>query len=204
MNTKTNTLRMYHRKDHVLNAEAIASGALQRANNPGESMTTKQINYEFRERLNRILGGFSHNYCYQCGACVADCPTHRFLPEFSPRIIILEAMYGLEEDLIGHDSLIWNCTNCYNCYERCPQEVHPIEVIIALKNMSRQLSLHKPSVDNIINRVAEKGVTVAQTELVNRRRNDLNLPAFEPECIDEIRLLFEQGEKEKSKPDRSE
>jgi heterodisulfide reductase subunit C len=162
-------------------------------------MATKKINYEFRERLNRILGGFSHNYCYQCGACVADCPTHRFLPEFNPRTIILKAIYGLEEELIGPDSLIWNCTNCYNCYERCPQEVHPIEVIIALKNMSRQMSQHKPNVDNILNRVADKGFTVVQTELVNRRRNELHLPAFEPDCIEEVNKLFARDQKEKSK-----
>jgi heterodisulfide reductase subunit C len=159
----------------------------------------KKINYEFRDRLNRILGGFSHNYCYQCGACAADCPTHRFLPEFNPRTILLKTLYGLEDELVGPDSLIWNCTNCYNCYERCPQEVHPIEVIIALKNMSRENENHKPAVDNILNRVEDKGVTVMKTELVNRRRKELNLPEFEPDCVDEVRSIFEQIGQKKTK-----
>ena len=107
----------------------------------------KKVNYKFREELNEVLGGFSHNYCYQCGACVADCPAHRFLAEFNPRTIILQALYGFEEDLIGPDSHIWNCTNCFNCYERCPQSVNPIEVIIALKNdyFRRTLGLFLPA-----------------------------------------------------------
>ena len=149
----------------------------------------KKINYTFREKLNSVLGGFSHNYCYQCGACVADCPTNRFLPEFNPRTIILKALYGMEEDLIGPESLIWNCTNCYNCYERCPQEVHPIEVIIALKNLSREKGTHKPGVDNILERVHNKGVTVMQTEMISRRRRELGLPEFEPQCREEVDKL---------------
>jgi heterodisulfide reductase subunit C len=151
----------------------------------------KKINYEFREKLNRVLGGFSHNYCYQCGACVADCPTHRFLPEFNPRTIILQTLYGLQEELIGPDSQIWNCTNCYNCYERCPQEVRPIEVIIALKNMSREQGTNPDTVINIIERVRQKGVTVATTELIKRRRQELKLPEHKMSCLEDLEKLFQ-------------
>lgn len=151
----------------------------------------KNVNYDFREKLNQVLGGFSHNYCYQCGACVADCPAHRFLAEFNPRKIILQALYGFEEDLIGPDSLIWDCTNCYNCYERCPQEVHPIEVIIALKNMSREKGTQSPAVDNILNRVKEKGVTVMLTELTKKRRAELKLPEFKTDCQEEVAKILE-------------
>jgi heterodisulfide reductase subunit C len=164
----------------------------------GIFMTVKKINYEFRERLNHMLGGFSHNFCYQCGACVADCPTHRFMPEFSPRNIILQALYGMEEELTGPDSLIWNCTNCYNCYERCPQEVNPVEVIIALKNIARQKGNHAKGVDTIIDRVSEHGVTVLETDLIKRRRAELDLPEFKIECVEEVTKLItgeDSGEK---------
>jgi len=153
-------------------------------------MTAKKINYEFRERLNKMMGGFSHNFCYQCGACVGDCPTHRFMPEFSPRTIILQALYGMEEELTGEDALIWNCTNCYNCQERCPQEVNPIEVIIALKNISREKGTHLKSVDNIIDRVSKQGVTVLHTDLIKRRRSDLGLGDFRIECEEEVAKLL--------------
>lgn len=151
----------------------------------------QKINYEFRDRLNRMLGGFSHNYCYQCGACVADCPAHRFLPEFNPRTIVLQALYGLEEELIGPESLIWNCTNCYNCYERCPQSVNPIEVIITLKNMSREKETSPAVIKNIKDRVTNTGLTVANTEHIKKRRHELNLPEFKTDCIDEIQTLLE-------------
>ncbi len=157
-------------------------------------MTTKKINYEFRDRLNKVIGGFSHNYCYQCGACVGDCPTHRFMPEFSPRTIILQALYGMEEELTGVDSLIWNCTNCYNCQERCPQDVNPIEVIIALKNISREKGTHLKGVDHIIGRVSQTGVTVISTDLIKRRRAELGLPEYKMQCEDEISILLKNNE----------
>ncbi len=151
----------------------------------------KTINYEFRDKLNKVLGGFAHNYCYQCGACVGDCPAHRFLPEFNPREIILKCIYGFEEELTGPESLIWNCTNCYNCYERCPQDVHPIEVIIALKNLSREMGTPTPDLDNIVERVKQKGVTVLSTEMIRNRRKDLGLPEFKVDSEEEVRKLLE-------------
>ncbi len=154
----------------------------------------KKINYAFRDKLNAELGGFSHNYCYQCGACVADCPAHRFLDEFNPRSIILQALYGLEDDLIGSDSLIWNCTNCYNCYERCPQDVHPIEVIIALKNMSCSKEDAPQTVDSIIRRVKKDGLTVSRTDLIKRRREELGLPEFTMDCEEDLNTIFSQAD----------
>jgi heterodisulfide reductase subunit C len=152
----------------------------------------KTINYQFREEVNRELSGFSYNYCYQCGACVGDCPAHRFLPEFNPRSIILQALLGMEDELVGSESLIWNCTNCYNCYERCPQAVHPIEVIIALKNISRRRETNPPSVNNIIERVKKDGLTVTSTSLIQKRREDLGLPEVRFDCMDDLKKLLKE------------
>jgi heterodisulfide reductase subunit C len=154
----------------------------------------KTIDHSFREKLNKVLGGFAHNYCYQCGACVPDCPSHRYLPQFNPRTIILNALFGFEEDLIGPESLIWNCTNCYNCHERCPQEVSPIEVIIALKNMAMEKGTNPPVINNIVERVKKHGLTVAQTDLTTKRRAELNLPPFQLDCMDELEKLFNPKE----------
>jgi heterodisulfide reductase subunit C len=147
-------------------------------------------NYQFREKLNKVLGGFSHNYCYQCGACVGDCPAHRFMPEFNPRLIMLRTLYGFEEELIGPDSLIWNCTNCYNCYERCPQEVNPVEVIIALKNMATEKKVSPQAVAANIERVRQKGTTVLLTDLIKRRRQELKLNEFQQNCLEEVEKIF--------------
>ena len=103
---------------------------------------------------------------------------------------MLQTIYGLEEELIGEESQIWNCTNCFNCYERCPQDVHPIEVIIALKNMSRLKGSQNPAVENILNRVKEKSVTVVETEMIKKRRRELGLPEFAPTCQEEVSKLL--------------
>ncbi len=150
----------------------------------------KTINYEFRERLNQTIGGFSHNYCYQCGACVADCPAHRFLPEFNPRVIIRQALFGFEEELTGPNAIIWNCTNCYNCYERCPQEVQPIEVIIALKNISRAEGTGPEVIDKLMDRVADTGTTAIFTKLIEKRRRELGLPELKTNCVDDLKKIL--------------
>lgn len=152
----------------------------------------KTIDYSFRERLNKVLGGFGHNYCYQCGACVADCPTHRHLDEFNPRTIILKALFGFEDELIGPDSIIWNCTNCYNCHERCPQEVSPIEVIIALKYMSMEKANNPPVVNNIMERVKKTGSTVSVTDLSIKRREELKLPPYKMDCTEELEKILKR------------
>jgi heterodisulfide reductase subunit C len=157
-----------------------------------EQITMKTIDYSFRKKLNKVLGGFSHNYCYQCGACVGDCPAHNHLSQFNPRTIILQALFGFEEDLIGPKSLIWNCTYCYNCHERCPQEVSPIEVIIALKNLSIDKNTNPPVLQNIVERVKKTGLTVSITELSAKRREELNLPKFELDCLNELDILFKE------------
>jgi heterodisulfide reductase subunit C len=151
----------------------------------------KTINYSFREKLNQMVGGFSHNYCYQCGACVPDCPTHRYLPEFNPRTIILKVLFGFQEELVSENSIIWNCTNCYNCHERCPQEVSPIEVITALKNMALEEKVEPEVVDNIVDRVKKTGCTVTVTSLSQKRRQELGLPEAISNCVDEIQKILE-------------
>ena len=150
----------------------------------------KTVNYSFREKLNKVFGGFSHNYCYQCGACVGDCPAHRYLPEFNPRVIIQKALFGFDDELINQDSIIWNCTNCYNCHERCPQEVSPIEVIIALKNMALKEGTNPPVVNNIVEKVKKTGLTVASTELSEKRRKELNLSEFKTNSLNDLKKLF--------------
>jgi len=150
-----------------------------------------KLNFEFRKKLDAIIDGEHHNYCYQCGACVADCPAARYASEFNPRQIMLQALLGQEESLIGEKSLIWLCTNCYTCYERCPQDVRPIEVIIALKNLTRQAGAAPEMLDQIRESVKETGRTVAWSALVDRRRQELGLEKIKPAPAEEIRKLLE-------------
>ncbi|MBD3234573.1 MAG: 4Fe-4S dicluster domain-containing protein [candidate division Zixibacteria bacterium] len=148
------------------------------------------IQFSFREKLNSVAEGFRHNYCYQCGACVADCPANNYDEHFNPRLIMLKAILGFEEELLGADSEIWNCTNCYTCSERCPQDVRPIDVIIALKNLSVLQGNAPPIVGNIYNSVLQTGTTTKSSSLVDRRRKELGLSPLGSYPIDEIQKIL--------------
>lgn len=154
-------------------------------------MSSKSINYQFKKKLNSTLGGEAHSYCYQCGACVGDCPAAMYSVDFNPREILLQALLGDEEALTKKDSPIWNCTNCYTCYERCPQAVRPVEVIIALKNICYQKMTASPEVNQIVESVKASGRTVRITSLSDRRRKELGLGEIKSVPTDELKELFE-------------
>ncbi len=65
------------------------------------------IAFEFRDKLNAVLGAEMHSYCFQCGACVGDCPAARYSSRFNPRLIMLKSIMGLEEELLAEDAVIW-------------------------------------------------------------------------------------------------
>lgn len=150
-----------------------------------------KVNFRFRERLDRVAGGKHHNYCYQCSACVAVCPAARFTNEFNPRIILLKALLGAEEDLIGTDSPIWLCTNCNSCYERCPQDVRPIEVIIALKNMAVEKQTAPANLAKLSENIALTGSSIALSSAINRKRKELGLPELKSVPIEELKKILE-------------
>jgi len=154
-------------------------------------MSHHKLDFKFRERLNKILGGEHHNYCYQCGACVAACPAARFSDQFNPRDILLKTLLGDEEDLIRPDSIIWKCTNCYSCYERCPQDVRPVEVIIALKNLCAKEGVLPEDINKFSETLIKTGRSVIITSTVNRRRLELGLPELKDVNVKELQMIIE-------------
>lgn len=156
-----------------------------------QDMPRHKLNFAFREKLNSVAEGFRHNYCYQCGACVADCPAGNYSDRFNPRLIILKALLGFEDELIGPDSEIWECTNCYTCSERCPQDVRPVDVIIALKNMCVSQNKAPALIKNISDTVLASGITTRITSLVEKRRQQYGLSPIKSYPVDEIKKITE-------------
>ena len=150
-----------------------------------------KIDFNFRKKLNAMIGGELHSYCFQCGACVGDCPAARYSPRFNPRRIMLQAILGQADPLLAEDSVIWDCTNCYNCYERCPQDVRPVEVIMALKNMTHKARTNPQQVNDMVKAVQETGRTVVLTSAVDRRRGEMGLEKMGDVPMDEIRKLMQ-------------
>jgi heterodisulfide reductase subunit C len=156
------------------------------------------VDFRFRDKLNKVSGGEHHNYCYQCSACVAVCPAARFAENFNPRTILLKALLGMEEALIGKDSPIWLCTNCYSCYERCPQDVRPIEVIISLKNMAVEKGTAPENVVKLSDNIGKTGISITMTSAVNRIRQELGLPELKSMPLDELKTILEDDTPEES------
>ncbi len=158
-----------------------------------------KIDFNKRKELEKILGAEQVTYCYQCGACVGDCPTARFYEGFNPREIMLRSLIGDIDNLIIENSIIWKCSNCYNCYERCPQDVRPVEVIIALKNLAVQSGTSSKEIIDVAQRIKETGFSVPIVSTSNRQREELGLDPIKKIDVSEINKILEPDNEEDKK-----
>jgi heterodisulfide reductase subunit B2 len=153
-----------------------------------------RVNFAFKRELARKIEGNLASFCYQCGACVGDCPAALYSKRtFNPREIMLKVLYGLETELLGEDTVLWQCTNCYNCHERCPQQVKPVEAIISLKNMLADRGLAPVAAQKVNRTFLTGGRTTPMSSAVERQREQLGLPPLSAPPVDEIQRLVENG-----------
>ena len=150
-----------------------------------------RVDFAFRRELAEKVEGNLAAFCYQCGACVGDCPATTYGDEFNPREIMLKVLYGLGDELIREDSVLWQCTNCYNCHERCPQEVKPVEVIISMKNMLADKGFVPTTAAKVIKTFLDTGRTAPVNPAVDKQRATFGLPPMAPVPMDEIHKLLE-------------
>jgi heterodisulfide reductase subunit C len=150
-----------------------------------------RVDFDFRRELAEKVEGNLASFCYQCGACVGDCAAAMYTDEFNPREIMLKVLYGLGEELLTEDSILWECTNCYNCHERCPQEVKPVEIIISMKNMLADRGIYPDPVKRIIETFEEEGRTVKYNPAIDKQRERFGLPPLPEVPMDEIKPLIE-------------
>ncbi|HYH50012.1 MAG TPA: 4Fe-4S dicluster domain-containing protein [Acidimicrobiia bacterium] len=98
------------------------------------------VTYEEKERLIGLVKADMRfpDYlygCYECGICVAACPSARFY-DFSPRRIAqaaarddVELLYQqMQED-------VWECSQCFSCV-RCPRGNNPGGIITVLREVA--------------------------------------------------------------------
>ena len=126
------------------------------------------VDFRFREKLNKVQGGKHHNYCYQCSACVAVCPAARFTEEFNPRVILLKALLGMEEEQDSIDLVVNN------------PDIHGI----ALRD------LHLPT-DVIVLSTKRRGHPIISTGYTRLRLGDTLTIIGSVESIEQVRLRIE-------------
>jgi CoB--CoM heterodisulfide reductase subunit B len=83
--------------------------------------------------------------CYECGACVADCPVAEITESFKPNQLIGMVLEGRIEELLNSKA-IWYCVECHTCYELCPQKFGMEKVFATLKHLAIERGLMPPSI----------------------------------------------------------
>jgi heterodisulfide reductase subunit C len=167
---------------------------------PTDGAKPARVDFDFRRRVATRIEGNLASYCYQCGACVGDCPAATYSDgRFNPREIMLKILYGFSEELLVEDSILWYCTNCYNCHERCPQQVKPVEVIISLKNLMADAGICPEPVAKTIEVFLNTGRTVPMNPAIDRQRQRFGLAPLPSVPMDEIRAIIEPSADEESK-----
>ena len=151
-----------------------------------------KVSPEFKDVLSKVEGAGNLASCYQCSACVAECPAAQQCAGFNPREIVLAATVGVADYLTDKGSVIWQCTTCYKCYERCPQGTHPVEVITALKNVAFEKGNAPDDVQALRRTVGEQSTIIVSSESIEKRRSELGLkPAPSTAPASEISKLLE-------------
>jgi len=96
------------------------------------SYYTSDASPDFLKEVERISRTNAH-MCFQCGTCTGGCPS---APRSSYRIrmFMRRAVLGLEAEAV-FDPDLWLCTTCYSCTDRCPRDLAPTDVIMAMRNI---------------------------------------------------------------------
>ena len=100
-----------------------------------EFLSKWDARYNYLKKLKEIFDLPAVRKCYECGACVNDCPVVKINPEFNPNEIIGRLLSGeLEAVIESHN--IWRCVDCYTCYELCPQKMGMNKIFDKLKHIA--------------------------------------------------------------------
>jgi heterodisulfide reductase subunit C len=116
-----------------------------------EVLEIGKLDPTFCDELASQPGGEHVRRCFACGTCVAGCPVSEVAPEYSPRKIVRQILFGMREEVLA-SPLIWYCLVCYRCTARCPQDVNFTDVMRALRYMALK-GHHAPP--DVLARVAE-------------------------------------------------
>jgi heterodisulfide reductase subunit C len=94
---------------------------------------SSDTNPDFTKKVEKIGRTIAH-MCFQCGTCTGSCPS---APRSSYRIRLFmrRAVLGLENEALT-DPDLWLCTTCYSCTDRCPRDIAPTDVIMAMRNLA--------------------------------------------------------------------
>ncbi|MDH7577759.1 MAG: heterodisulfide reductase-related iron-sulfur binding cluster [Bacillota bacterium] len=124
--------------------------------------------------------------CYECGACVDDCPAAQASRAFHPRELIGSLLVGNLAELL-REKTIWQCLECHTCYELCPQKFGMEHVFTTLKHLALAQGLAPPSLEGGVKGFLQAGKLGAVDE---KGRRKLGLNALPPGGEAELQRLL--------------
>ena len=88
-----------------------------------EKVDISEMDLSFADEVMSYPGGEHLRKCFACGTCTAGCPISEIDPDYNPRRIIRQILFGMREEVLTSPG-IWYCLVCYRCYAHCPQNVN--------------------------------------------------------------------------------
>lgn len=88
-----------------------------------------------------------HNYleCYQCGKCTAGCPLRNEMDiPVSEIVRLVQCRDAANEERALRSQAIWICLSCETCSARCPQEIHPADLMDFMRHESVRRKMVSP------------------------------------------------------------
>ena len=145
-------------------------------------MTTKKPDLALRAKVLSKIGDHRPYNCFQCIRCTSGCPSMKML-ELKPHEVVSLTRLGFIDDVI-ESGILWACAMCLKCKERCPQEVAPVDLILALRNLAVETEATVPeSFLKSVSTILETGFVQKPQRTVTRKmekvdRDKLGLPRF--------------------------
>jgi len=149
------------------------------------------------EELRKLISWINPEVCFGCNKCVSGCPVAEIHSEYRPNRIVRLAYLGFIDELI-ESGVIWYCTQCLKCSERCPMEVYPASVVVALRNIASKRGKTHEAWIKMAKNIAlqgkilpEMGVMSIDRKLIKRKDLGIEVPNADRSLL--IRILRESG-----------
>ena len=123
--------------------------------------------------------------CHQCGACSSICPMMGKSP-LRIRDLVYLATMDRKEVFDREDQ--WYCTVCYLCHERCPQGIHLVELVMALRTYSIQDKGAPQFIQNAVKLFESSGMAFPTGGFTRKLREKLGLEPLNTCANDEAAL----------------
>lgn len=155
------------------------------------------MDFEFRKQIMDFhVSSELIKYCYQCNRCTDNCPVSDATDQFynrlyDPRANILSSLLGYKDAIFSIDPVaIWGCTVCDTCDEVCPQKIELTEIFSFLKNESIKRGKGPDNIFAQAKAVFESAKAIPSQAAIERRRQQMGLPAVAAPDVNEVQTLL--------------